>query len=161
VRTLTLGGTYCGGPGSRLTSPAVVQRLAAGLMAEDRELALRTGYEVNLSAGFRADESRYAPFRVMATSHPAAVEVMMLQLQAVQGHDTSGRLASIAAPTLVIHGTEDEMLDFSNGELIASLIPGARLVALDGVGHMFWWEEPERSAELLREHALAPATGGQ
>jgi pimeloyl-ACP methyl ester carboxylesterase len=160
VRTLTLGCTYCGGPGSRITSPQVVQRLAAGLLSGDRELALRTGYELNLSAAYRADDSRYAPFREMATTHPAALEVIMLQMQAVQGHDTSGRLASITTPTLVIHGTEDEMLDVANGEQIASLMPGARLERLEGVGHMFFWEQPQRSAELLREHALAPA-GGQ
>ena len=46
------------------------------------------------------------------------------------------------------------MIPVANGELIASLIPGARLEILDGVGHMFWWEQPERSAELLRAHAL-------
>jgi pimeloyl-ACP methyl ester carboxylesterase len=160
VRTLTLGCTYCGGPQGRLTSPAIVQRLAAGMLSGDRELALRTGYEVNLSAAYRADESRYGAFREMATTHPAAVEVIMLQMQAVQGHDTSARLPSITAPTLVVHGTEDEMLDVANGDLIASLVPGARLERLDGVGHMFFWEQPERSAELLREHALAPA-GGQ
>ena len=32
--------------------------------------------------------------------------------------------------------------------MIASLIPGARLEILDGVGHLFFWERPERSAEL-------------
>ena len=79
----------------------------------------------------------------------------MLQMQAIGGHDTSVRLPSIAAPTLVIHGTEDQMLDAANGELIASLIPGARLELMDGVGHLFWWEQPERTAALVREHALA------
>jgi 3-oxoadipate enol-lactonase len=34
-------------------------------------------------------------------------------------------------------------------------MPAARLESLEGVGHMFWWEQPERSAELVREHALA------
>jgi pimeloyl-ACP methyl ester carboxylesterase len=157
VRTLTLGCTYCGGPASRITSPEVVQRLAAGLLSGDRELALRIGYEVNLSESYRAEDSRYAPFHEMATTFPAAVEVIMLQMQAVQGHDTSARLPSITTPTLVIHGTEDEMLDYANGEQIASLVPGARLARLDGVGHMFFWEQPEQSAALVREHALAPA----
>jgi 3-oxoadipate enol-lactonase len=60
-------------------------------------------------------------------------------------------------PTLVIHGTEDQMLDVANGEAIARAIPGARLERLEGVGHMFWIEQPERSAELVREHALAGA----
>jgi pimeloyl-ACP methyl ester carboxylesterase len=41
--------------------------------------------------------------------------------------------------------------------MIAGLIPGARLETLAGVGHMFWWEQPERSAALVRQHALAGA----
>ena len=49
------------------------------------------------------------------------------------------------------------MLGVGNGRQIASLLPGSRLELLDGVGHMFWWEQPQRSAELIREHALAPA----
>ena len=57
-------------------------------------------------------------------------------------------------PTLVIHGTADRLIEVSNGELIARLIP-APIERLEGVGHMFWWEQPQRSAELIREHALA------
>ena len=60
-------------------------------------------------------------------------------------------------PTLVIHGTEDELLPVQNGRMIASLIPGSQLEIFDGVGHMFFWERPERSAELVREHAAVPA----
>ena len=90
----------------------------------------------------------------MATAAPVAVPVIMLQMQAVMGHDTSARLASIAAPTLVVHGTEDRMLPVVNGEFIARAIPRARLELLEGVGHMFWWEQPERSAALVRAHVL-------
>ncbi|HET7507318.1 MAG TPA: alpha/beta hydrolase, partial [Solirubrobacterales bacterium] len=78
-----------------------------------------------------------------------------LQVQAIFGHDTSGRLGEISTPTLIVHGTEDGVLPYPNGELIASLMPEARLETLEDVGHMFWWEQPERSAELIREHALA------
>ena len=90
----------------------------------------------------------------MATALPVAVPVIMLQMQAVMGHDTSARLGAIEAPTLVVHGTEDRMLPVANGELIARLIPHARLELLEGVGHMFWWEQPERSAALVRAHVL-------
>jgi len=74
-----------------------------------------------------------------------------------EGGSSSLPLSSITAPTLVIHGTDDEMLSVHNAEIIASKIPGARLEVLDGVGHLFFWEEPERSAALVREHALAEA----
>jgi pimeloyl-ACP methyl ester carboxylesterase len=155
IRTLTLGCTYCGGPGSALAAPEVAQLLFEGMRSGDRELALRNGFSVNVSAAFAADEANFAPFREMALAAPARVQTIMLQMQAIAAHDTQARLGSIDRPTLVIHGTEDQMLPPVNGELIASLIPGARLELLEGTGHMWWWERPERGAQLVREHALA------
>ncbi|MCW2986063.1 MAG: alpha/beta fold hydrolase [Conexibacter sp.] len=159
IRTLTLGCTYCGGAGSALAPQSTLERLSAGMMSGDRELAIRTGFEVNVSAAFAAVDANYDAFRAMAKSLPAPVPVIMLQMQAIAGHDTSARLPSLELPTLVIHGDEDLMLPVANGRLIASLIPGARLEVLEGIGHMFWWEQPARSAELVRAHALAAAGG--
>src|SRR4051794_18052645 len=155
LRSLTLGCTYCGGPGSQLMPQENVEKVAAGMMSGDRDKAIRASYEVNLSPTFRADESRYAAFHEMATSVPAAKQTIELQAQAIFGHDTSGRLGEISTPTLIVHGTEDGVLPYPNGDLIASLMPTARLETLEDVGHMFWWEQPERSGELIREHALA------
>jgi 3-oxoadipate enol-lactonase len=152
IRTLVLGCTYPGGAEARLADPALIQELAGALLSGDRELALRTGFAANLSAAFVADEANWEPFHAMATGLPVAVPVIMGQMQAVMGHDTAAQLGSIATPTLVIHGTEDRMLPAVNGELIARLVPGARLELLEGVGHMFWWEQPERSAALVRSH---------
>jgi 3-oxoadipate enol-lactonase len=155
IRTLTLGCTYPGGAGSQLADPALIQELAGALLSGDRELALRTGFAANLSAVHVADEAHWAPFEAMATALPVAVPVIMLQMQAIMNHDASARLRSIEAPTLVVHGTEDRMLPIVNGEIIARLIPHARLELLEGVGHMFWWEQPERSAALVRSHVFA------
>ncbi|MGN6256287.1 MAG: alpha/beta fold hydrolase [Solirubrobacterales bacterium] len=154
LRSLTLGCTYCGGPGSQLMPEENARKLMEGMASGDREKAIRASYEVNLSPAFRADESRYAAFHEMATTVPAAKQTIELQVQAIFGHDTSGRLGEVAAPTLVIHGTEDGVLPYANGERIASLLPDAKLKTLEGVGHMFWWERPEVSADLIREHAL-------
>jgi pimeloyl-ACP methyl ester carboxylesterase len=157
LRTLTLGCTYSGGEGSALASNEISSRLGEAMMSGDRERAIATSFEVNVSPGYGADKSAYATFYEMATALPTAVPVMMLQAQAIQAHDTLDRLPEIAVPTLVIHGTLDEMLPVSNAQLIAARIPGARLEMLDGVGHMFWWEQPERSAAAIRalrdEHA--------
>jgi pimeloyl-ACP methyl ester carboxylesterase len=44
-------------------------------------------------------------------------------------------LSSIAVPTLVIHGTADPMFPLPHGEALASEIPSARLLRLEGAGH--------------------------
>ncbi|HET8814429.1 MAG TPA: alpha/beta fold hydrolase [Solirubrobacterales bacterium] len=155
LRSLTLGCTYCGGAGSKLMPEENAQKLLGGMASGSRDEAIRASYEVNLSPAFRADEGRYAAFHEMATKVPAARRTIELQAQAIFGHDTSGRIGEIGAPTLIVHGTEDGVLPVANGHLIASLMAEARLEILEGVGHMFWWEQPERSAELIREHALA------
>jgi len=155
LRSLTLGCTYCGGPGSQLMPEENARKLMEGMASGDRDKAIRASYEVNLSPTFRADEGNYAAFHEMATSVPAAKGTIELQVQAIFAHDTSGRLGEIEIPTLIVHGTADGVLPFPNGEQIASLMPAARFEVLEDVGHMFWWEQPQRSAELIREHALA------
>ncbi|MGE5281341.1 MAG: alpha/beta fold hydrolase [Chloroflexota bacterium] len=156
IRTLTLGATYCGGPEGTLMAPEDLQMLGAAMASGDRDRVFRAMWEINMSPDFRADESRYAAFAKMASALPAPKEVILQQMRACGFHDTSERLGSLAPPTLVIHGDADRLLGLGNGRQIASLIPGARLEMLAGVGHMFWWEQPQRSAELIREHALAP-----
>jgi pimeloyl-ACP methyl ester carboxylesterase len=156
VRSLTLGCTYCGGPGSQLMDPADFQGLAEAMASGDRSRVQRAMWELNLSPGFRKDESRYEDFTEMANALPARRETIGMQIQAISAHDTSSRLSGLKPPTLVIHGTEDRVLGVANGRMIAPLIP-APLETLEGVGHMFWWEQPQLSAELIRDHALAAA----
>ncbi len=156
VRTLTLGCTYCGGPDSRFTEERVVNDLAMALMSGDRDRKLRAGWAFNVSPRFAAVEGNFERFAEVADQYPVPLEMVMAQVRAVMAHDTSGRLEEIGAPTLVVHGTGDQMLAAANGEVVAGLIPGARLELLDGVGHLFFWEQPERVAELIAEHAAAP-----
>ena len=157
LRTLTLGCTYAGGPDSALTQPEVIAALTEAMLSGDRERALHQGYVTNVSASYAAEKANYAAFRDMSLSVPAPLPVIMLQMQAIAVHDTSARLARISAPTLVVHGTEDQMLGVANGRAIAAAIPGARFEELERVGHLFWWEQPERTARLLSEHALDTA----
>jgi 3-oxoadipate enol-lactonase len=157
LRSLTLGCTYCGGEGSQLMDPADFQGLVEAMASGDAQRVYRAMYELNLSPGFRADEGHYAEFVEMAEALPAARETIGLQVQAIAAHDTSARLPELTVPPLVIHGTADRVLGYPNGPLIASLAPGARLETFEDVGHLFWWEQPERAADLVREHALAPA----
>lgn len=155
IRTLTIGASYCGGPEGTLMAPEDLQLLSTAYASGDREQVFRAMWEINLSPGFRADDSRFAAFTEMGSTLPAPQPVVLQQMQACAQHKTDDRLGQISLPTLVIHGDADRLLGPNNGREIAALIP-ARLEMLEGVGHMFWWEQPQRSAELIREHALAP-----
>jgi pimeloyl-ACP methyl ester carboxylesterase len=157
VRTLTLGCTYCGGEGSSHAAPEVARRLFEAMSSGDRERALRTAWEVNVSEAMAADEDAYAAFLEIGRQRTVAVPVVMAQMQAILAHDTSARLKDLKMPTLVIHGTHDQLLPVENGRVIASRIPGSQLEILDGVGHLFFWERPEHSAELVRAHAAVHA----
>jgi pimeloyl-ACP methyl ester carboxylesterase len=153
IRTLTLGCTYCGGEGSSLAAPEALQRLTEAMMSGDRQRALRAGWEINVSPAMAADEDAYARFVQVASRRAVSVPVIMAQMQACAAHDTNARLGQLAMPTLVVHGTVDELLPVENGRLIAARIPGAQLEILDDVGHLFFWERPHLAAELLRAHA--------
>jgi 3-oxoadipate enol-lactonase len=157
LRSLTLGCTYCGGEGSSLAGEGVMRRLAEGMASGDRERAIRTSWEVNVSPSFAADEEAYARFLRTGMSYGLPVAVIMEQMRAIAGHDTSARLPDLRMPTLVVHGTLDELIPVQNGHMIAGLIPDARLEILEGIGHMFFLEVPERTAELVREHASVNA----
>jgi pimeloyl-ACP methyl ester carboxylesterase len=154
VLTLTLGATTCGGTQSRTTAPEVVQRLTTVALSRDKELMLRTGFELVVSRGHASDAGHFAQFRTAAQQFPASMAVLFAQKGAADGHDAYARLRGLRVPTLVIHGTADQLLAATNGDLVASLIPGARLELLEGVGHLFFWEQPQRSAELVRGFAL-------
>jgi 3-oxoadipate enol-lactonase len=153
VLTLTLAGTYCGGEGSALTSPEVMEQLAGAMMSGDAARAVRTGWEVNVSPSYAADDQAWERFRSITGQRAVAVEVVLAQMRACMAHDAKARLAQVGVPTLVIHGSLDQMLPSENGRLIASQIEGSRLEIIDGVGHLLTWETPERAAELVRSHA--------
>jgi len=157
IRSLTLGCTYCGGEGSSLAAPEALQRLTEAMMSGDRERALRASWEINVSPAFADDADAYARFVAIAMRRAVAVPVIMAQMQACAAHDTNARLAQLAPPTLVVHGSVDELLPADNGRLIAARIPGAQLEILDGVGHLFFWERPQLAAELLQAHAATHA----
>jgi pimeloyl-ACP methyl ester carboxylesterase len=157
VRTLTLGCSFPGGPEAKMTDMDVVGRIAEAVLSGDGERAMRVGYEIMIAPEFAAEPGNYELYAKVAELYPAPIPTLMAQLSAIVAHDTSERLADIEVPTLVVHGTADRLLESVNGELLARLIPDARLELLEGAGHMFFWEQPERSAKLVREHVSGAA----
>jgi pimeloyl-ACP methyl ester carboxylesterase len=62
-------------------------------------------------------------------------------------------LATIAVPTLVIHGAADPLVPLANGEDTARRIPGARLEVVDAMAHDLPPTQVDRLVSLLADHA--------
>ena len=64
------------------------------------------------------------------------------------GADDSSRvaaaLAASGARVLIVHGSEDAIVPAGNSERLQRMVPGAKLVVMQGVGHMPHEEAPER-----------------
>ena len=94
-------------------------------------------------------ESREALMTRLRERGPANPIGYKRQLTAVFRWSSLSRLRKIRVPTLIIHGTRDRLLPVSNGRLIARLIPGARIEEIQGCGHVYSFDAPGVSAELV------------
>ena len=87
-------------------------------------------------------------------------------------HDLSRGLRAIKVPTLIVWTSDDRVAPPRTGQVLASLIPGARLLVIGEGGHAPQLSEPERFNAALRDELggridlrpyaqplAAPATG--
>ena len=63
--------------------------------------------------------------------------------------DPLGRQRRITQPTLILQGTADQVVNPANAELLADLIPDARLRYVEGAGHLVCWDEPRRFTRVV------------
>ncbi|GAA1980420.1 alpha/beta hydrolase [Amycolatopsis minnesotensis] len=82
-------------------------------------------------------------------SVPPAVRAALFRREV----DSADVLAAVDVPALVIHGTEDAVVDVSAGEYAAGKIVGARGRWFQGVGHLPFVEEAAEFTSALRQFA--------
>ena len=70
---------------------------------------------------------------------------------------TSGLKTMGTATTVVMGGTADLITPIKHSRRLAEAIPGAKLVALDDVGHMVMFEEHEKVTEVIEDVLEATA----
>ena len=77
-----------------------------------------------------------------------------VRIRHVRNHDDVTREAAlVVSPTLVLHARDDALAPFSEGRLLATLIPGAQFVALESRNHILLADDPAWEAfraELAR-----------
>jgi pimeloyl-ACP methyl ester carboxylesterase len=89
-----------------------------------------SGYE------FEEDAVRAAALEAFDRAGGPAAAGVARQLAAImKSGDRTAELGRITAPTLVIHGDRDRMVNPTGGRATAAAIPGARLKVMPGMGH--------------------------
>jgi len=155
VRSLVLGCTWPGPLPQGGAWGSSVLDLASAATSGDPLVAAKLMFEANVSASFAARPGAFEEFAEVAGAVKVPGPVILLQMQAATAHDALDRLGDLDVPTLVVHGTEDRVIGPEAGLVLASLVRGAELELLDGAGHLFFWEQPEVSADFVIKHCLS------
>jgi pimeloyl-ACP methyl ester carboxylesterase len=146
VDRLVLACTTLGGVGAvPMPAQSVALMQEAAMLAPD--VAMRLFVENALAP--HADRSLVEELYGRRVANPP--DPVGWQGQAAAGVGFDGSALEIAAPTLILHGTEDAVVDPGNAALLAERIPGARVELFSGCGHLFFWEHPERFADTVVE----------
>jgi pimeloyl-ACP methyl ester carboxylesterase len=151
VDKLVLASTAPGGPKSH-PMPQATQEVFAKYPTMEREAALRMFVENSLGErGVRELPKLVEEIYRYRLAHAPTTKAWIAQATAGALFDGYDRAASITAPTLVLQGGADVVVDPRNAELLGELIPNARVEILPDRGHLMVWEDGERVAELVTE----------
>lgn len=66
---------------------------------------------------------------------------------------------SVRRPTLVLTGDDDPLIPVSNGQVLAALINGARLVVVPGGGHLMLFDSQDEVGPIVADFLVSPADG--
>ena len=139
-------------PGGRLTAPMPLKTAYlltwAPLMRSEQRL--RGFVEHNLGPDTLRRRAKVVR-RLMALkrAHPQSEQAWRAQATAGVLFDPLGRQRRITQPTLILQGTADQVVNPVNAELLADLIPDARLRYVEGAGHLVCWDEPRRFVRVV------------
>lgn len=84
-------------------------------------------------------------------------ETVAMGLAGWFGADVREQAKTLRCPTLVIHGDEDARVPYANGETIAQLVPGARLLTVGGGGHLMPARDPVAFSHAVMDFVGAAA----
>ncbi|GAC1323774.1 MAG: alpha/beta hydrolase [Chloroflexota bacterium] len=110
------------------------------------EQRIRTGMPIAFGnrQWIRENHAEFEQIIQWRLEHPQPVAAAVAQAQAGLSFDVEGRLSEIAAPTLVLAGSEDRVVPPRNAELLAEKIQNARLGMMPDAGHLVFIEQAER-----------------
>ncbi len=163
IRTLVLAAS---GPGQFRDDKPVTRGIPVHAAKEMIEL----GYERYMREHIRdtfftqeftaAHPERVAWLHDTFWAHRPDLENYLRHVLARQEHQTADRLAEIRMPTLIMIGDRDTQImgtgsHVEQSEFLMAHLPSATKRVVEGAAHGSFWEQPERTAEILLEWTAA------
>ncbi len=90
----------------------------------------------------------------------AAVHALDQGLQTLRSPEIPYRPQDVALPTTIVAGTSDPLADLERVRALAEAIPGARLIALEGAGHLSMLTDPAGLCRVIRQAIAETGEGG-
>jgi len=150
VRKLVLASTAPGGPRMH-PMPAAGLEAFSRFPTMEREEGLRFMVESSLGAhGVSKRPELVEEIFAYRLERAPTLAGWLAQASAGALFDAYDRVPGIKAPTLVLQGGADTVIDPRNAELLAELIPNARLEAMPDRGHLMVWEEGAILAPIVK-----------
>lgn len=75
----------------------------------------------------------------------------LYQIIALSGWSSAMGLPLLRRPTLIMVGSDDQIVPPMNGHWLAAFVPGSELEVIDGGGHLFMFSHHERLVGRLRQ----------
>ena len=154
VKKLILASTGAAFPGPAGLPLAMCKEMIGwGYEKYVREHTIQVGF---MPEFVRDQPERLETFFRARLGNICPVEFYLRHVLARQGHDTSGRLRDIRAPTLVMVGEQEGdpkvvMTHRMSSDILAKGIPNARFVVLAGQKHNYFASAPDAAHKVIRE----------
>lgn len=159
IRTLILAAT---GPGQFRDDKPVTRgiplRHATELIEQGYERYMREHIEATFfTPEFASEHPEVVRWLFDAYwAHRPDVESYLRHIIARQEHQTADRLKDIGLPSLILVGDRDTQLmgtgsHWEQSAYLKEHLPNATLRVVEGTAHGYFWQDPERTVEILLE----------
>lgn len=158
---LVLVSTSPGGPRALPMPQTTWNELVRVVPGESDRERLRRTMALALTGGFTKD--RAAEFEALLDVRLTALQApdqWMFQATSSRDFDALASDGQLASPALVVAGTEDRVLPWTNALLLYKAIPRASLLLFHGQNHLLFMERAAEFNAAVAELLASPSTTG-